>query len=206
MSDKGAKIAVQRVISFTARAMGQGRTDYAEILRDAATQAYGALTRAASQYGAQPHDLATTILGVVVAPNGAAAVQLGDGVIVVRKAQDEWCSVFWPQKGEYANVTRFLTDEDSLSHIQIDSLPEVSDVALLTDGLESLALHYASRSVFAPFFGGLFTPLLTSEGSSEILALSSELESFLSSPRVASRTDDDVSIVLATRQPFTRAQ
>ena len=75
---------------------------------------------------------------------------------------------------------------------------KVTDVALMTDGLESLALHYASKSVHEPFFHGMFQPLLDADGAKEINRLSTSLERFLSSERVGSRTDDDVSLILAT--------
>ena len=107
--------------------------------------------------------------------------------------------MFWPQRGEYANTTHFLTDKDAAERLQIEPLVgKVTDVALMTDGLESLALHYASKSVHEPFFHGMFQPLLDADGAEEINRLSASLERFLSSERVGSRTDDDVSLILAT--------
>jgi hypothetical protein len=107
--------------------------------------------------------------------------------------------VFWPQRGEYANTTHFLTDEDALERLHIEPfVGKVSDIALMTDGLEPLALHYASKSVHEPFFHGMFQPLLDADGAEEINHLSASLERFLSSERVGSRTDDDVSLILAT--------
>jgi hypothetical protein len=70
----------------------------------------------------------------------------------------------------------------------------------MTDGLQSLALHYASQSVHQPFFQGMFQPLHASSGSAEVPALSDSLEGFLASERVRMRTDDDVSLILATRR------
>ncbi|MGQ4806971.1 hypothetical protein NKDENANG_00309 [Candidatus Entotheonellaceae bacterium PAL068K] len=110
-----------------------------------------------------------------------------------------------------------------MERLQVEAFSgKVTDVALMTDGLESLALHYASRSVHEPFFHGMFRPLFDLEGSSwptgyggvrrhvlfrplfdleeigEIKRLSALLERFLSSERVRARTDDDVSLILAT--------
>ena len=110
--------------------------------------------------------------------------------------------VFWPERGEYANTTRFLTDEDALATLQVGEFAAPPmDVALMSDGLEPLALHYASKTVHAPFFDPLFRSLQTTEGDGEIAALSAALESFLSSPRIAERSDDDLSLVIATRRP-----
>jgi hypothetical protein len=94
-----------------------------------------------------------------------------------------------------------LTDPDALDQIQVDHFSRpLSDIALISDGLESLALHYASKSVHAPFYAGLFDPLIKSDVAGRHDALSAALETFLGSPPVIARTDDDVSIVLATRR------
>ncbi len=129
------------------------------------------------------------------------ALQIGDGVIVVSEGGGGWSWVFWPQRGEYANTTFFLTDDDALERVQIETfLGSVADAALMTDGLEPLALHYASKTVHDPFFSGMFRPLHHSDGVAEIGHLSASLEQFLSSERVGSRTGDDVSLILATRR------
>ena len=176
--------------------------------------------------GKEPRDFASTLLAVLVGPNSGGALQIGDGVIVVSDGGNGWGRVFWPQRGgyadhlpnpnrdttafrwvfwpqrgEYANTTRFLTDADALERLHIaPRLGKVTDVALMTDGLESLALHYASTSVHEPFFHGMFRPLWDADRTGEIHHLSAGLERFLSSEQVGSRTDDDVSLILATRR------
>ena len=128
-------------------------------------------------------------------------LQVGDGVIVMGEGAGEWRWMFWPERGEYANTTRFLTDDDTPDHLRVAELPgSPADVAIMTDGLQPLALHYASQSVHEPFFRGMFQPLHGSSGPGEVPALSASLEHFLSSERVRMRTDDDVSLILATRR------
>ena len=51
-----------------------------------------------------------------------------------------------------------------------------------------------------PFFNGMFRPLLQSDRPAEVFHLSESLQRFLSSDQVGSRTDDDVSVILATRR------
>jgi hypothetical protein len=121
--------------------------------------------------------------------------------MVVSDGGNGWSWVFWPQRGEYANTTFFLTDDDAIERFQVEALPgAISDIALMSDGLEPLALYYASKTVHEPFFNGMFRPLLQSDGIKEISHLSESLQQFLSSDQVGSRTDDDVSIILATRR------
>jgi hypothetical protein len=107
--------------------------------------------------------------------------------------------VFWPDRGEYANTTHFVTEEDAVEHLQFESVNRrIIEVALLTDGLQTIALNYQLQIAHEPFFKGLFAPLRTAkEGRSP--ELSESLVSFLSSPRVNEKTDDDKTLVLASR-------
>lgn len=197
----GAEIAVDTVVAKIHRLFDEGRSDLEVMLREAAEQARGAISSEALKQEMVPRSFASTLLALVVTPKGSGALQIGDGLIVVSDGGDGWSWVFWPQRGEYANTTYFLTDDDALERIQIETFPgTITDVALMTDGLEPLALHYASKSVHDPFFSGMFRPLLESSGEAEIGQLSALLEQFLSSERVGSRTDDDVSLILATRR------
>jgi hypothetical protein len=197
-AEQGAEIAVNTVIECLQQAIDGGGSDYPLMLNEAAIHGRMEVASAAHKLGLKPRDLASTLLVTVVGPNGGGALQIGDGVIVISYCTNEWRWVFWPQRGEYANTTHFLTDADALEHIQIESLGNIIDVAIMTDGMQSLALHYASRSVHHPFFSGIFQPLLETDGDGEITNLSASLQLFLSSMRVGSRTDDDVSLIMAT--------
>lgn len=201
MAEQGAQIAVDTVLTYLRNSLEEGRGDFELLLRDAAAAARNAVIDEALYQEADPRIYASTLLAVVLTPKGGGALQIGDGVIVVSDNAEEWTWVFWPQRGEYANTTHFLTDESALDRIEIDVFgPAITDVALMSDGLEPLALHYASQSVHDPFFTGMFQPLLKAEGTAEISQLSASLEQFISSDRVKSRTDDDVSLILATRR------
>ena len=201
MGELGAEIAVNTVVAQLQSALEEGRSDFGVLLREAAAQARKAVTFEAIKQGLEPRSFASTLLVLMLVPGGGAALQIGDGVIVVNDGANEWSWVFWPQRGEYANTTYFLTDDDAIERIQVETLSgAIRDVALMSDGLEPLALHYASRTVHNPFFNGMFRPLLQSDGPAEIFHLSESLQRFLSSDQVGSRTDDDVSVILATRQ------
>jgi hypothetical protein len=158
-----------------------------------------AIIHHAEQSQIAARDYSTTALALVIGPTGGAAAQIGDGLIAIRERGDEWSWVFWPQRGEYANVTRFLVDDDAEQIMESGLISDlVTDVALMTDGLEPLALHYESRVVHTPFFEGFARPLrgASSEGFSQ--ELSNQLARFLVSPKVSARVDDDLTFVLAT--------
>ena len=146
-------------------------------------------------------DLACTLLLAIVGPTTAIFAHLGDGAIVVReKNSDTLQAVFWPDSGEYANMTYFITEAESLMHLRVSVRQGtiIEDVALFTDGIQAIALQYHNKGVHEPFFRPLFSTLRRSLGrpASEIAAA---LESFLSSDRVNERTDDDKTLVLASR-------
>jgi hypothetical protein len=142
-------------------------------------------------------DFACTLLTAIVGHDGAVFSQIGDGVIVVRDG-DRYHTAFWPQAGEYANTTYFLSGTGFEERLAFRSLGHgVDELALLTDGLQPLALHYASRSVHAPFFDPMFQSLRKALHPEE---LEGPLRQFLHSKPVNDRIDDDKTLVLATRR------
>lgn len=206
-AEQGAEIAVDTVIMHIKRSIEKNRSDFSTLLWEAAVAARDAIMAKAREEEFEPKDYASTLMAVVLSPDGGGALQIGDGVIVVSEGQREWSWVFWPQRGEYANTTYFLTDEDALERIKIESLPHIiTDIALMSDGLEPLALHYASMTVHNPFFNGMFHALHISGGSAEVSTISTSLEQFLSSERVRSRVDDDLSLILVTRHNHEGSQ
>jgi hypothetical protein len=145
-------------------------------------------------------EFACTLLTAIVSDDGAVFSQIGDGVIVVAE-DDRYQTVFWPQSGEYANTTFFLTGSDFEERLAFRSLgAPVLELALLTDGLQSLALHYASRAVHAPFFDPMFQSLRQAQDPEE---LEGPMKDFLHCKLVNDRTDDDKTLVLATRRSPT---
>ncbi len=151
------------------------------------------------QLGVGLRALACTVLGIVADATRAVCFQIGDGAIVLQTATRPLHVVFWPKVGEYANMTCFLTDAAFDHNQQIAVIEdEPVEVALLTDGLQRLALQFAAQSVHAPFFTPMFERL-AAEPQGRALTLQQQLLSFLDSPSVNERTDDDKTLILATR-------
>lgn len=197
----GAGLAVEVITAISQLGVRAGRHDLDRVLWDGASLARTRIFEEAAARGVPARELACTLLAVIATPAGGAALQIGDGVIVVRELGEAWRWLFWPQKGEYANSTFFLTDDTALDEVKITPLPyDVQDIAMLSDGLESLALHYATRTAHAPFFQGAFASVYSSQELGELVGLSASLSNFLGSPAIRARTDDDVSLVLATRR------
>ena len=147
----------------------------------------------AERLGVAGRELACTALLAVVGPATAAFAQVGDGAIV---AGDR--VVFWPEPAEYANATDFLSDDDFPARLRFETTDGPTDeVAVTTDGLQRLALDFAARTPHAAFFRPLFDAL---KSATDPEALVEPLRTFLESPRVSARTDDDKTLVIAARQ------
>ena len=151
---------------------------------------------------ARMQDFACTLLAAVVWRDRAVYFQIGDGAIVEsrRDEPDRYAVVCWPQQGEYANTTNFLTDTDATEKVfrEVKS-GAIDEVAIFTDGIQRLALDYRAQSAHAPFFAPLFT-WLRPHGGGHSRELSDSLSVYLNSEKINSRTDDDKTLILATRR------
>lgn len=154
------------------------------------------IQQAADTRGCRTREFATTLCVAIVAEEQSRFFQIGDGAIIL-KSNGTYGVVFWPQSGEYANSTYFLTSEDFRGHLEfLASTNDISDVALFTDGIERLALQFEQKTPHAPFFSPLFDALRSSTGHER---LSDDLRRFLQSDSIRARSDDDTTLILASR-------
>jgi Protein phosphatase 2C len=155
---------------------------------------------AASWSGESPREFACTLLAAVVGREHSAYFQIGDGAIVVSRGEDKYDCICWPQQGEYANSTNFLTDDNAADKIYCEfKNSRIDEVALFTDGIQNLVLDYRIRSPHAPYFASMFAWLRQHRiGYSR--ELSDSLVNYLNSDKINERTDDDKTLILATRR------
>jgi hypothetical protein len=200
---EGASRACRALLSLMNEYLDSGRTVEevtGDTVRSWITTIQNLLEEEAKAVSRERRDFACTILGLLVSESCAACLQVGDGVIALADSEEHaYGHVFWPDRGEYANTTHFVTEDDAIEHLQFESVKRrIVEAALLTDGLQTIALNYQQRTAHEPFFKGLFAPLRSAEeGCSR--ELSESLVAFLSSPRVNEKTDDDKTLVLASR-------
>jgi hypothetical protein len=198
-SHVGSQVACDTVAGRAA-AFLQGGGDLRAVdrttLLDWLAAAHEAIVSAAEGLAVAPRELACTVAVAVVGPGAAAFAQVGDGAIVISEG-DAYRPVFWPATGEYQNTTFFLSEPNYQDNVQSEvMLVDVAEVALFTDGLQMLALNYASRTAHAPFFRPMFQAL---RGAADVADLMVPLRQFLDSPAVNARTDDDKTLILASR-------
>lgn len=147
-------------------------------------------------------DFACTLLAVVIGRACAVYFQLGDGAMVVagREEPDRYVVVCWPQQGEYANTTNFVTDADAAEKVFREwRQGAIDEVALFTDGIQSLVLDYRAQTAHVPFFASLFA-WLRARGVGQSRELAERLADYLNSEKINARTDDDKTLLLATRR------
>ncbi|RRN44058.1 hypothetical protein EHV23_11800 [Lautropia dentalis] len=148
-------------------AFGHGSQPYPPGLPDDATlhvwieRARQRIALAAARRGLQPRDFACTLLLALSNGRQTLVAHTGDGGIVAHHAQTQtWQTLSWPEHGEFAATTRFITDTPP-EQTRIGRFDAPFDaLAVFTDGIERLVLDMKTRTPHAPFFGAMTTPLL----------------------------------------------
>ncbi len=198
-SDVGARIAVERAVAHLA---ARGKAALDSSLAGAAEAALQAIKEEAASAGAEVSDYAATLLLAVAAADRARVFQIGDGAIVACAAVQNPILVngetpyhfTWPPRGTYANETTFLTSPAALATAQEAVWPgPIEGIAVITDGLQRVALDFAKARPFDKFF----LPLFAFATYAPADMANEKLVEFLGSPKVRKKTDDDVTLVLA---------
>jgi serine/threonine protein phosphatase PrpC len=147
-------------------------------------------------------DYASTFVGAVVGENSAVFYQIGDGAIVFSNSGDteSYRFAIAPVETEYVNVTEFVTDETAASSLRFEMIEEsVEDVILFSDGIYAVAVDYQTNQPHEPFLMPMIAPLRNGNAAN---GLNEKLENFLASPKINEKTDDDKTIILASRALF----
>lgn len=203
----GAEIAAARAVEHLAAAgaaLPRLASGWDHLLRESLEASRRALEEEAVIRDLAPRDLATTLIVLAIAPGAVAVGQIGDGAAILREAGGALTALTRPALSEYVNHTTFLTSDEALATAQVVTRlgPVGEAVALLTDGLQRLALRMPEGEPHAPFFAPLFRFL---DEATDLPAAHRELEAFLGSERIQERTDDDLTLLLAAPAGLARA-
>lgn len=193
---------VCRIISQRARRhfAGQSRLPDEKALDSWVLAAHEKLVHVAADRGREARDFAATLVMVVSNGQETLTVHVGDGAAVARGPEGSWRILSWPENGDYASMTYFVTDE-STQHVRIQRhAGEISALAVMSDGLERLALDLNAQQPHAPFFNGMLAPVEAHGRPGRNRELSRRLAAFLDSEQVNNRTLDDKTLILATRR------
>jgi hypothetical protein len=146
-------------------------------------------------------DFAATLVFVISDGNESVISHIGDGCAVVKDRNlEKWVAPIWPDHGEYASTTNFVTDEIRPRLRIYRYKNPISGLAVFSDGLERLALEFLSKQPFEKFLEGVTKPLKSATHAGRDNNLSRQLRQYLNSDAINSRTDDDKSLIIALRK------
>jgi serine/threonine protein phosphatase PrpC len=171
------------------------------ILREWIMEARKNIFLAAETRSQRPREFAATLVFAISTGTETIVAHIGDGAAVFQSSEtSEWQVASWPQHGEYASTTYFLTDapEPLINFSRFTD--SISALALFSDGIEMLALELNERQPHQRFFESIFRPLQASPASGRDHNLCNGLAKFLDSEKVNGRTDDDKTLILAVKR------
>lgn len=169
-----------------------------EVLRGWIDEVRDRISLAAERRGVARRQFAATLAFGLQCGSELIAIQIGDSCLVAR-AGDEWEVILWPESGEFASTTYFVTDDPEPRLTIRRVCTQFDALAAFSDGLEMLALRHSDQSAHKPFFRPMLKPVDEAEGVGKQHHLSSALAQWLGSSAVCDRTDDDKTLILLSR-------
>ena len=197
-------IAVRSVTWSIARELNSGTPLSPEIVRTSLTSATAdihLLEERCRLAGMQvrTHDFACTCIVTVLQSNRLIVAQIGDGAVVANVDGRLSCLSASPDR-EYVNETTFLVSESAIEDLHIREMDTVnmSGLAIMTDGVQHLAIRYPANEPYDRFFWPLFDHATRNVERPEA-ERNRELTEFLDTPAINAETDDDKTLLSAVR-------
>lgn len=148
-----------------------------------------------------PRDFAATMVLVVTNGKDLIVAHVGDGCAVIKDSSTGlWHAPTWPDHGEYASTTFFVTDDIEVKLRIREYSGDIGSVAIFSDGLERLVLDFANKVPSDGFFEAMVKPINAGFRKGKNKELSLALARYLDSDSVNERTDDDKSLIIAIKQ------
>ena len=144
-------------------------------------------------------EFSSTLIGAAIGEKTAVFYQVGDGgaVFSVSGQTGSYQFSLPPAEAEYVNMTDFLTDETAAEKIRFACFEAaIEDVILFSDGISAVAVDFQSNQPHEPFLMPMITPVRGGQAGS---GLNEKLKNFLASPKINEKSDDDKTIILASR-------
>lgn len=205
-SDEGSRTAVDAAVTTIVEGISQ-QPWVASFIHPAESLARDAIMRAKSevehygrQHGIPFRDLASTLIVAFACNSLITAAQVGDGAVIAFNIDSGAAMTLCEaHSGEYANETTFITScskPHEIAYVGHASGYDYSALALITDGLQNLALKMPEREAFMGFWKLMLNDLAHTD---EPEVVPGRLHAFISGERVRSRTSDDVTVAIAAR-------
>ena len=143
---------------------------------------------------ANVNEYACTIMLTLASTRLVGVAHVGDGCVVAGNGE-AWRLLSEPDNGEFANETRFLTDPRNLPRVKVSSGSDISCVAVITDGLQDVALSRGSVP-----YDRFWTPLYRALNRSSSPAPHAVLDTLLRKVADAGKATDDCTIAVCIRK------
>ena len=153
------------------------------------------ISLAAASRNTVSREFAATLTLLFVTVETTLVLQIGDSCVTARR-DGNWEPLCWPENGEYASSTYFITDNPQVRLQYLTFSTEFDAYSLFTDGVGDLSLVDETKSAHSGFFEPMIRPVDDSKQSGHLLDLSKQLRLFLASQSVCDRTDDDKTLIL----------
>jgi len=195
-SSLAVETAVEAIVDRQERLKNlQTEAQWLDFFHDVYELTLKVLETQADEMTVDKRELSTTLILTVATPDFIVTAQIGDGAVVIRDTELQVKGLTNPNVEEFLEFTTFLTSPTALDSIQIEFWKgRVTQVAMFSDGLQLIALKMPEGIPHAPFFVPLFQAISQETDMDE---LNRSLTAFLVSDRVTSRTDDDITLLLA---------
>lgn len=171
-----------------------------QALEQAMTDAREAVIALAKVTAQHPRQYAATLSLAIVRDGKLTVAQTGDGAVAWASPERCFRLAAAPCRGEYANTTEFITDRGWRQPEATEVAAEVCRVLLTTDGMLDLAMKRlpdGSYKPYQPFHDALFQ-WLESRDPNRLVENYLQLRQLLRSPKTRGRTDDDVTLAIAS--------
>ncbi len=197
----GSEFLARRVIELVAEAVRAGRFAYdppsghREALAAIIEAARAELGEIAASRQRVLRDFATTLVGCLVTGDGGCFFHIGDGFAVYTPAGGE-SVISYPENGEYAHETFFVTDDDWNEHFRITPFTRIEPgdlIGLMSDGVSPFAINRPRTGFYGPFID----PVVAFLKNATEYAGSQALKSVLESEKTYEITSDDKTLLLA---------
>lgn len=202
-SDKGAEIAVQCTIQYlqnrlkvsqfqnSIKDLDTANIFFIELLKIVQKK----LENQANNNSYSVKDFACTLLVFIASPDWLAAMQVGDGLIVIRQNnRDTYQLLFKPDKGEFTNYTTFVTSSNAQTQMQVlfDKI-NLDFICVTTDWCENIAVIQGQNwKPFTDFFKPLEDLVLANKSKIG----KNKIDDFLNSELINKETEDDKTLLL----------
>ena len=143
---------------------------------------------------ANANEFACTIILTLTSPRLVGVAHVGDGCVVAGNG-DGWRLLSEPDNGEFANETRFLTNPRNLPRVTVATGSGISCVAMITDGLQDVALSRSSVP-----YERFWTPLYRALNRSSSPVPHAVLDTLLQKVADAGKATDDCTIAVCVRK------